>query len=419
MPIMPDDPDNKEVRHKPFNAYRYPDSDKAKNLIRWLTHKIMAHEKALGYRKRQRQPAPQKKFEETVTAIICDMMYHHLCSPDEAISISRSHDVLCSGSRYIPPIYGKMMPDILDVMAEPALGFIKQDLGHQNPFRPFNPRTTIKAGKALIKHMREYGISLGDLTTCDQGEIILLKSTKDGFFDHKKLLEYEDTAQTIQYRTELKEINAWLKEADITCDPAITDKPDHQVDDRDRHMKRHFTNGSFDSGGRLFGGFWQPLNTQQRLDGIFIEEEDVAELDYSQMMPAIVYGLNNTVMPDHDAYILPGLDYGIHPKQFRKGIKKVFNAIMFKDYRPKRMPQKTRQYIPQRYTIHDILGAIEETHVPIKHEFYQNRGHYYQFHETQILIKLLLELKERSIVALPIHDAVIVAGSKQRKPGKL
>jgi hypothetical protein len=37
-----------------------------------------------------------------------------------------------------------------------------------------------------------------------------------------------------------------------------------------------------------------------------------------------------------------------------------------------------------------------------------------QFLESQIMVRTLLDLKEREIVALPIHDAIIVPGSRAR-----
>jgi len=40
-----------------------------------------------------------------------------------------------------------------------------------------------------------------------------------------------------------------------------------------------FTQGRFGSGGRLYGGFWQHLRKETRLKGLFINREEVVELD--------------------------------------------------------------------------------------------------------------------------------------------
>ena len=47
-------------------------------------------------------------------------------------------------------------------------------------------------------------------------------------------------------------------------------------------------------------------------------------------------------------------------------------------------------------------------HSGIAHRFYRGIGHYLQYIESQILIKVLLGLKDLGIHALPIHDAVLV-----------
>ena len=44
----------------------------------------------------------------------------------------------------------------------------------------------------------------------------------------------------------------------------------------------------------------------------------------------------------------------------------------------------------------------------IDQKFFIGIGHYLQYLESQILIKVLLRLKDLGIHALPIHDAVVV-----------
>ena len=53
----------------------------------------------------------------------------------------------------------------------------------------------------------------------------------------------------------MTEINQWIKEADLNYLMPINSKTD--VDLGERRLRRYFTRGSFESGGRLFGGFWQ------------------------------------------------------------------------------------------------------------------------------------------------------------------
>ena len=89
------------------------------------------------------------------------------------------------------------------------------------------------------------------------------------------------TRRRDSYRTELQGINRWLARADIRFDASLYHKP---VDVYARHLYRRFTQGSFDSGGRLFGGFWQSLPDKSkrypysvRLKGLRIDGEAVAD----------------------------------------------------------------------------------------------------------------------------------------------
>ena len=102
--------------------------------------------------------------------------------------------------------------------------------------------------------------------------------------DEDARIDYEDNATTLRFRKELRAINEWLDEADITFDAAAFDKP---VDVQARQLRRQLTLGRFDRGGRLFGGFWIPKPV--RLQGIRIEGEEVAGLDYSALNPRLAW----------------------------------------------------------------------------------------------------------------------------------
>jgi hypothetical protein len=59
-----------------------------------------------------------------------------------------------------------------------------------------------------------------------------------------------------------------------------------------------------------------------------------------------------------------------------------------------------------------MLG-IKEFHKPIAHLFGGQHGMRFMFMESEILIDVLLELNSLGIVALPIHDDLLVKLSQQ------
>ena len=125
-------------------------------------------------------------------------------------------------------------------------------------------------------------------------------------------------------------------------------------------------------------------------------------LDYSQMASRILYGICGTRPTTEDCYKTPGYE------RYRSGIKKVFNAMTFAENPRSRYPKGVKQMFKEVIRFQEVSDAIRRYHSGIAHKFYVGIGHYLQYLESQILIKVLLGLRELGIHALPIHDAVVV-----------
>lgn len=385
---------------RPFNPFRAPKTAKAQDIVADVQGQLQSYERENSLRQRQRKPADQQTFEATVAAVVCDLMHRSVIKPTGWVSVSLSNRDLGRASRYRAAAMNKTLSDILKRLAEPELALVEMEIGHQGYFGPAR-RTVMKAGSVLLTRLRDDGIGLDDLTQSMGQEVVILKQAKDDYWDEGGLVEYDDTDQTRQYRDEVQTINAWLAQADIQFDPM----DDLVVDDTDRLLRRYFSRGSFESGGRLFGGFWQPLPKWQRHKGLLIDGEDVATLDFGQMAPRILYGRIGVPVPTTDAYLLPGLE------AHRKGVKKVMNALLFADKPLTRFPADTKKLFPTRMSFSLVVEALRQAHAPITALFGTGIGHQAQFVESEILVDVLLALKAEGIVGLPVHDAVIVARS--------
>lgn len=130
------------------------------------------------------------------------------------------------------------------------------------------------------------------------------------------------------------------------------------------------------------------------------------ELDYGQVGPRILYGMADHQPPTDDLYAMHGYN------QKRDGIKKVMSAMIFAEERLERFPKGTRTLFRKGDKIGEVVEAIEAKHLLIKDRFHKGLGHDAQFIESNILVDVLLDLRARGIVALPIHDAVMVPASK-------
>ena len=79
--------------------------------------------------------------------------------------------------------------------------------------------------------------------------------------------------------------------------------------------------------------------------------------------PRILYGMYDAEPPTNDAYVLPGFE------QQRKGVKKVFNALLSAEKPLKRMPKGVRKEFARKHSIHDVTKAIVEAHKDVAEAF--------------------------------------------------
>lgn len=389
-----------EDKCRSFNPWRKPASGPAETLIAHVQASCEEVEQHRSIRTRRRCERDQKTFLRTVEALVCDLIHLHHSRRQPTIRVSRSNDILRRRSRYRSPVHTKVLPDVLDLLSHPELGWIVQQKGEQGAKQRLK-QTTIRLGRPLVDLIEAHDIHLRDILTVDRRDPIVLKRAKEDFWDEGGMIEYADTQKTRALRATMDGINHWLEAADIDLS-SFRDEP-LAFDLTDRRMRRIFTQGQFDCGGRLFGGFWQPMTKLQRAEHIIINGDQVVELDYGQMVLRTLYGVVGIDPGTDDLYGLPGLE------DRREGVKKVVNAMLFHDKRVERFPKGTRPLFPKTITIHALVSMIEERHSLIYHLFYQGFGHRQQFLESQILIEVLLACKAEGIVALPIHDAILVS----------
>ena len=74
----------------------------------------------------------------------------------------------------------------------------------------------------------------------------------------------------------------------------------------------------------------------------------------------------------------------------------------------KRFPKGVKQMFKEDIRFQEVSDAIQRYHSGIAHKFFTGIRHFLQYLESQILIKVLIVLKELGMNALPIHDAVVV-----------
>ena len=390
-----------------FNPFLCARTDKLKALITEVQVQMGGYEAYYETRKRARRPADQVTYDRTVEAILCDLCAVELGPDNDSIHLPLSNKVLRSKSRYKGTALGKTLPAILDVMSAPEMDFVVVEKGHStfkivddelNVAFAGGRQTILKAGPKLLSRIERFGITRADVGHAPEEEVLVLRAPKRHSNSIAAYQEYEDDETTLALRQQMTDLNAWLSTADITCSHP-------QVDPVQRRLRRIFNNSDFAQGGRLYGGFWQAMSSDERQEHILIEDDWCVELDYGQMSLAILYGLTGTKPPEGDLYDLSG--EGI-PTDYRKGIKTVIQALINSSKVPTKMPKGVRKLIPSRYTIKDILEAVARKHPAIYPQMTSGIGMQLFRKESDILVDVLETLRSEGSVALPVHDAVIV-----------
>lgn len=416
------DQDQDGQRDRPFLPWRVARTGGAKALVRGSIAAVEEYETQQGLRKRRRRQRDREVFEATIEALVCDLVHRALDDPEAWLSVPFSKRLLGQQGRYGSSVMGEHLPDLVRRLAGLQKPLLELRVGDHFDFD--GPRqTTIRAADQLLSGIDALALDYADFARSKAEELIVLKDSREGYFGRNKPIQYEDTETTRRYREEMRLINEWIAGAKIEVDwLRIYDRPDTS----DRTLRRIFNNGSFEQGGRLFGGFWQPMLKPDRHMSLRINGERVKTLDFSQMNPRLLYASIGLEPPMRDAYLIEaGADaprelrsvslslQSLDRVKLREAGKRMFSAMTYASRELTRMPEGMRSEIgvKKHVTLREMVEAVRQLHAPVAHLFFRGEGLRLMFKESEVLVAVLLMLRERGIVGLPIHDAVVVPES--------
>jgi hypothetical protein len=164
---------------------------------------------------------------------------------------------------------------------------------------------------------------------------------------------------------------------------------------------------SWDDGGRLYGGWWQTLPKEER-PHLLINGRATVELDYGRLHPTLIYAERGLAL-DFDPYQVPGYD----GRLLRELGKYALNSLLNRDRQsgpPSTLKAKPehRAALGADFDFQRFVSALTAMHAPIVDAFGTGIGLRLQRIDSDILVKVLRRTSREGIVALPIHDSVIV-----------
>ena len=177
-------------------------------------------------------------------------------------------------------------------------------------------------------------------------------------------------------------------------------------------LRRIFSQGRLDRGGRFYGGWWESIPKKFRRY-ITINGQPTVEVDFQEFHPRMLYVLHKQE-PPRELYDL-GLRFAEFPdyvpnkkpyKQQRDIIKKFINALINDEQGKHRLSDANAKFLGMSdqelrelvYARHPVFKLAEKT----------DTGLHLQFLDSEIAEKVMLELMPQGILALPVHDSFLV-----------
>ncbi|RTL76111.1 MAG: hypothetical protein EKK36_05350 [Bradyrhizobiaceae bacterium] len=389
------------IQHMRFDPQLRARTPELIESVKHFTRYLIAAELKIGLRTRARRDDDRRKFAVAVEAVACNLLLLNLLQGGVAMAAPLGSDMMWGAGRYRNPVYGEHFRSLLALMER--LKLLKRIQ------KGYHVSKTTKA-PSLFKTTTGFGKHFPSVTTdsfrCEQGpEILVLKERKDNK-DKAALVSYRDSQKTRRLRNQVQRLNDFLLNADIELGGARSSA--RLADDGEviatyrRTVRRTFNNKSWQQGGRLAGGFWMTMKKVDRFQRLRLSGEPVADVDYQQLFPRLAYARARAPQPTGDLYDVMGDRTG------RDGWKLLFNALLFTRGTLKRWPLDCSPLLPG-LNLKEAVARLKEKHRPIAHLFGTGVGFALMFMESEMLITVVTHLFEKGIVALPLHDAVLVA----------
>ncbi len=245
-------------------------------------------------------PGQEKLNKRHIKVIVLDLYVSYTEDPSRWVRFYRNEAMYRAKTRYNKLHISKKTIRIVDALFDQ--GYVEQVKGIYGRIRGNSYMSRMRAKPALMDLLEKaHTVQPHMVDLAPDTETIILRSL-DPKTGGKTDIGYTDTPATIRMRKDLVAYNNLLRRTSIDIinyptNGVVTGKRKVgkkrkriHLNRRKKFVRRVFSNGLFDDGGRFYGGWWQSIpkewRAKTRIDGL-----PTIEMDYSGLHIVLLYHL--------------------------------------------------------------------------------------------------------------------------------
>jgi hypothetical protein len=367
----------------------------------------------------------EKIRKKHIKVLLLDLYVRWTIDPLLKTAFSRNVNNYDPDSRYNAIHISKLTIDIVNHLE--SVGLIYQARGFKDRQSGIGRTSRIWPAPSLIRMFREAKFGPEHIFDHPDREVIILRDI-DPETDKAVDVDYDETDETRRMREELRAYNNLIASSFIDIptleepfiDVHANDEGGPQriwINQHDKLTRRIFNRGSFEQGGRFYGGWWQRCPKKWRED-IFINDQPISEVDFSGLHIVMLYareGIDYWQEVNEDPYKidLPFLEYNSERKRtICKQLALVAlnardDAKTFQAFRSD-APTGSEEKRMSNEILDRILNSLRERHKPIAGYFARDAGIELMNLDSQICGFIIEYYTEQLIPVLTIHDSFLV-----------
>ena len=235
----------------------------------------------------------------------------------------------------------------------------------------------------------------------------LINSQKENLFKINKFLSEHCIALDLKNK-HLDTIQDEMKSEERTTRSHFfwEEKPMHSLNFSLVHLRRIYSRGVTNLGGRFYGGWWQGLPSRYR-PHITIDNYKTVEVDFSTMSLRLLYAIEGEKVDENkDLYDIGLTGSKKYLSRARELIKIYINAILNDESGHYRL--KPSELEELKLSHKELNNLVKKCHKSIAHLFGTGVGLELMYLDSIIAEELMLFFRFQGIVLLPIHDSFII-----------